>query len=172
MTEPLAPTPKPHWVEHPKLTKTDVLDPQRNVTGTITITYLNHDLALVTTHENAVHYRGHAFAVSVHLTRAADGTWSPETRRPYLKYHSRYPDKPAPPTYTADLIAAITHTTRYHWSPELGRKADYANAVQRLSTTATELDNARAEVARLEAERAPYLDIVRTYTENNEGTTT
>lgn len=163
-----APAFKPRWVTSPTLARTDVLDPHGRVTGRVTVCYVRGDLAYVSTDDVPVHYRGHDFAVAAHLARAADGTWSPR-RDPHLTYHGRHPVKDAPPTYAADLLAAIVHTAGHHWTPELGRDADHAHAVQRLSVTADELDTARAEVARLEADRAPHLETVRAHTADAAG---
>jgi hypothetical protein len=159
VTDPLVPTEVPHWAETPTLVKAAIVDPNGTVNGHVNIAFTDSSTAFVSTTDSAqVDYRGYVFTVSMHLYRNDDGTWTHRTPEPHVQY--RYPIRPAPRTYRAAIMNAVMHTVGHYWNPELDQQAQYAHAVHRLHTLARERDHLRAELARVEAERAPHLATV------------
>lgn len=155
--------PVPDYVKHPELTAGVN---HADVTGRLHVAFTDADTAFVTTEpHDPLTYRDKPFRVSVRLARNTDGTWTPTTRNGGLRLtrQDTYPERDAAPTHAEKLLAAITHTTAEHWTPEIGERARYANASQALRHLFQRRDSLLIELEAISAEAGPLLGITRTY---------
>ncbi len=145
------------WVETPRVRQVPVNHGKGKsvVSGVVDIAFIGKGRASITTdahvndHKPAVDFRGESWLIHVFAERTEAGEWVLMDERGSHSVHitRRQNWSDAPPSYVAPLVAAVLAIVPEHWTPEVDRAAEYADAAQRLHTLEPERDKAAEDLA-------------------------
>lgn len=148
------------WVDVPKVRAARV--DTRKVSGTVGLTFNGGGRVYATTNEygaEPLSFRGRPYRVSIHFVRAEDGSFAPGDHVT-VRLAEGVNSPEAPRTIKAAVVAAVGDTVEASWSVARDEAATRAHASRSLRRLESDLREALAKVAEIEAEILPLRQLL------------